>query len=42
MSVAARRLSLHELTAEMRSIEVLSLLMIGDEEEPTLEANLLI
>jgi pimeloyl-ACP methyl ester carboxylesterase len=37
----ARRPSLYDLTEEMARIEVPTLLMIGDEEEPALEANLL-
>ena len=36
-----RRPSLYDLTAEMQKIEVPTLLMLGDEEEPALEANLL-
>jgi len=37
----ARRPSLYDLTAEMRRIEVPTLIMAGDEEEPCLEACLL-
>ena len=36
-----RRPSLYDLTAEMQSIDVPTLIMLGDEEEPALEANLL-
>jgi len=37
----ARRPSIYDLTAEMQAIEVPTLIMLGDEEEPALEANLL-
>jgi pimeloyl-ACP methyl ester carboxylesterase len=36
-----RRPSIYDLTAEMQAIEVPTLIMLGDEEEPALEANLL-
>ncbi len=36
-----KRPSLYDLTAEMQSIDVPTLIMLGDEEEPALEANLL-
>jgi len=36
-----RRPSIYDLTAEMQAIEVPALIMLGDEEEPALEANLL-
>ena len=37
-----RRPSLYELTAELSRIDVPTLLMAGDEEEPCLEANLML
>jgi len=37
----ARRPSLYDLTGEMQRLEVPTLLMVGDEEEPALEVNLL-
>jgi len=36
-----RRPSIYDLTAEMQAIDVPALIMLGDEEEPALEANLL-
>jgi len=36
-----RRPSLYDLTAEMQAIDTPTLIMLGDEEEPALEANLL-
>jgi len=36
-----RRPSLYDLTAEMQAIDTPTLLMLGDEEEPALEVNLL-
>ena len=41
LGVQVRRPSLYDLTEEMRRVDVPTLLMIGDEEEPCLEVNLL-
>jgi len=41
LGVQARRPSFYDLTAEMARMDVPTLIMAGDEEEPCLEANLL-
>jgi pimeloyl-ACP methyl ester carboxylesterase len=41
LGVQCRRPSFYDLTAEMARIDVPTLIMSGDEEEPCLEVNLL-
>jgi pimeloyl-ACP methyl ester carboxylesterase len=42
LGVQSRRPSLYDLTAEIARIDVPTLIMAGDEEEPCLEANLML